>query len=321
MHSTALLTLLLLNISDFLREPDYTVAREGDRWVVQKPAVNARQPLTISQHEDRSAAESRKRSLPRLRLNVPFVRFDPTTYERTLVADWSGQKDAVEVEADVREILSRFAPAQVQVLLESTSLYMARLYGATGHTAEESSDGTRFVIYLDPFRATGRLHVAATLIHELTHLERYRARGFHANRAAAVLPKSDFVLLGLADEFAAYQAEANLVRSFLANETKEEESRAARHAMRDPELNWPVALTLLLGIEGPSDQTRRMIEARRQVILDVAHAASSYWDSHNGDVLDPMLRQTVRNWYKNLREWKDIEAGRAAWNRAESRSR
>jgi hypothetical protein len=195
---------------------------------------------------------------------------------------------------------------------------MARLYGATGHTAEESTDHARFVIYLDPFRATGRLHVAATLIHELTHLERYRARGFHANRAAAVLPRSDFVLLGLADEFAAYQAEASLVRSFLVSQAKEEAHRAARDAMRNPELNWPLALTLMLGVEGPPEEPRRTIEARRQVLLDLAHTAGSYWDARHKDVLDPLIRETIRNWYKRSSEWQQITAERAAWNKAES---
>jgi hypothetical protein len=247
-----------------------------------------------------------------------FVRFDPATYNRTVIADWTSQEDAREVEADVRGILQRFAPAGLQALLQSTPLYMARLFGATGHTAEESSDPTRFVIYLDPFRATGRLHGAATLVHELTHVQRFRARGFHANRAAAVLPKQDFVLLGLADEFAAYQAEANLVRSFLEAEANREVRRAIRDAMRKPELRWPVALNVMLGIEGPPDPERRVIEARRQVVLDLARTAGSYWHSRRLDSLDPAQRETIRNWYEGSREWKEIAAGRLEWERAQA---
>jgi hypothetical protein len=53
------------------------------------------------------------------------------------------------------------------------------------------------------------------------------------------------------------------------------------------------------------------------VVLDVAHTAGSYWDSRNVDVLDPMLRQMIRNWYKGSREWKDMAAERAAWRKAE----
>jgi hypothetical protein len=192
---------------------------------------------------------------------------------------------------------------------------MARLAGAAGHTAEESADPARFVIYLDPFRATGRLHAAATLVHELNHVERYRARGFHANRAAAVLSKGDFVLLGLVDEFAAYRAEANLVRSFLDGQIKDEARRSAGDAFSSPDLNWPVALTVLLGFEGPSDEARRMMEVRRQVALDVHRIAGSYWDSRHVDAIDPVLRQTIHDWYKHSREWKTISAERQQWRR------
>jgi hypothetical protein len=320
LHHVALLLALLLPLQapDFLHEPDYAVVNQGGHWIVQKPGVGDRPPVTISQHLDRAAAESRKRSLPRLRLSGMFVRFDPATYERTLIADWTGQQDALHTDAGVREILNRFAPVGVRALLQSTPVYMARLFGATGHTAEESTDHARFVIYLDPFRATGRLHAAATLAHELAHLERYRARGFHANRAAAVLPKKDFILLGLTDEFAAYRAEGNLVQSFLDSRPDEGARRAARDAIRKPELNWPVALTVLLGLEGPSDQGRRMDEARRQVALDVERNARSYWDSHHRDSphpysMDPALRKTIRDWYRRSREWKEIAAARSEW--------
>jgi hypothetical protein len=220
------------------------------------------------------------------------------------------------MEADIHEIVNRFAPAGARALLQSTPLYMARLSGATGHTAEESTDHARFVIYLDPFRATGRLHAAATLLHELTHLERYRARGFHANRAAAVLPKEDFVLLGPADEFAAYQAEVNLVRSFLDSQAKEEARRAVRDAICTPELNWPIALTVMLGFEGPSDQALRIMDARRQVVLDLERNASSYWESRHMDSIDPLLRQTISDWYKHSREWKGISSERPEWRKA-----
>lgn len=316
-HSIALLSaLLLLESPDLLVEPSYSVAREGDLWVVQKPGTDARQPIAISQHQDRSAAELRRRSLPRLRLNGQFVRFDPVTRARTLIVDWTGQEDAREVEKDVRDILDKFAPAGTEALLRSTPLYMARLYGVTGHTAEESTDHKRFVIYLDPFRATGRLHAAATLVHELTHVVRYRSRGFHANRAAAVLPKADFVLLGLADEFAAYQAEANLVQAFLDGQANEEVRRAAGDAMRNRELGWPVALTVLLGFEGPPNQARRVMEARRQVVLDLEQKAANYWKSRHLDSLDPLMRQTIRNWHTDSREWKEIAAERPEWRKA-----
>jgi hypothetical protein len=319
LHSIALLVAMLpLNVQDVLQEPDYSVAKVGDHWIVQKPRVGGRQPVTISQHHDRSAAELRKRSLPRLRLNGMFVQFDPATYARTVIADWTGHQDAQQIDADVREIVTRFAPAGVQALLQSTRVYMARLSGATGHTAEESTDHASFVIYLDPFRATGRLHAAATLVHELTHLERYRAHGFHVNRAAAVLPKADFILLGLADEFAAYQAEANLVRSFIDSHVKEELPRAARDAISNPELNWPLALAVMLGFEGPYDQMRRIMEARRQVVLDIATPGGRYWDSRHMDLIDPRLGQTIRQWYKHSREWKVISSERRDWRKAEN---
>ena len=92
-----------------------------------------------------------------------FVRFDPATNARTAIADWTGQEDAQQVDADVREIVngSRQSGPVPCALLQSTPVYMARLSGATGHTAEDGSDDARFIIYVDPFRATGRLHAAS----------------------------------------------------------------------------------------------------------------------------------------------------------------
>jgi hypothetical protein len=308
---------LQLAVPDYVKEPDYQVIQHGDRWIVQKPQVGTRQPLTISQHPDRSAAEFRKRSLPRLRLDGLFVRFDPVTYARTLIDDWTNQEDARQIGSDVREIVSRFAPAEARALLQSTPLYMARLPGATGHTAEDATDPARLVIYVDPFRATSRLHVAATIVHELTHAQRYRARGFHGNRAAAVLPKGDFVLLGLADEFAAYEAEANLVRSFLGSQSSEELRRSAGDAIRSAESNWPQAVTIMLCLEGASVESRRMMEARHHVVLDLKRNASSYWESRRLDRIEPTLQQTIRHWYKHSREWRQISAERPTWKKAE----
>jgi hypothetical protein len=313
-----LLAFLPLESPDLLREPDYAVVRHGDRWILQKPGVGGRQPFTISEHTDRGAAELRRRSLPRLRLESLFVRFDPASGLRTPIADWTDRNDAQEISADIREVVDRFAPRGTLARLQATPVFMARLFGATGHTAEEPDDFTRFVILLDPFRATGRLHAASTLIHELTHVERYRARGFHANRAAAAMPKRDFVLLGLADEFAAFHAEANLVRSFLDGRAKQEVRQAIAAAIRDPELRWPLALTVMLGFEGPSDEVRRLGEVRRHVVLDLARNAGAYWEARHNDILDPVLRHTIRDWYEDSREWREIRSERAEWNKAEA---
>jgi hypothetical protein len=190
------LVLLPFGLPELLQEPEYSVSRDGNVWMLNKPGTGGRRPVTISQHPNRGAAELRRRSLPRVRLSRPFVRFDPATCRRTLIVDWTGAEDAREIEVDVRELLDRFAPAAKRALLESTPVYMARLSGESGHTAEEETNSASFVVYLDPFRATGRLHAAATLTHETAHVERYRARGFHANRAASALPKEDFVRTG-----------------------------------------------------------------------------------------------------------------------------
>jgi hypothetical protein len=305
-----------LEVPHWLREPDYEIAKDGDLWVLRKPGRGSRPPLAISRHPDRKAAEMRRRVLPRLRLGGLFVRYDPATQARTVIADWTGLADSREIESDVREILNRFAPAGPPALLPSTPLYLARLFGATGHTAEESTDRTRVAIHLDPFRATGRLHAAATILHELTHVERFRARGFHANRAAATLTKQDFVLLGLADEFAAYQAEADLVRSFLGGQPDREASRTAARAMRDPELRWPLALRVLLGFEGPADQDRRMREARRQVVLDLEGIAGRYWQSRHTDPLDPALGRRISDWRLRSSDWEEIATQRPAWKTA-----
>jgi hypothetical protein len=318
LYFTLLPALLALEVPDLLREPGYIITKEGHYWAVRKPGMGSRLPVTISQHRHRSAAELRKRSLPRLRLDGLFVRFDPATFERTVIADWTDQEDAQAIGADVREILNRFAPAGILALLQSTPVYVARLFGATGHTAEESTDPTQFVIYMDPFRATGRLHAASTLLHELTHLERYRTRGFHANRAAAVLPKADFVLLGLADEFGAYQAEANLVRSLFDSHAKAKPGHQAGEGIGDEELSWPLAVKVLLGLEGPSDEANRIMEARRQVVLDLARTAGHYWDARHTDPIDPKLRQMIQNWHESSREWKEIDAERPEWEEAET---
>jgi len=305
-HAIALLAVLVLpGAPELLQEPEYMVARDGDSWVVRKPGLGGRPPLEISRHATRNAAEFRRRSLPRVRLSGLFVRF---FRPETVIADWTGQADARQVQADVREILDRFASGAARVL-QATPVRMARLNRAAGRTAEDSADSKRLVIYLDPFRATGRLHAAATLVHELTHVERYGARGFHANRAAAVLPKRDFVLLGLADELFAYQAEASLLRAFLAGQPDEETRRAARQAMTRPELNWPMALTALLGLEGDRN-------VRRQVLLDLERVAASYWDARHLERIDPRLAETIRLWHKKSHEWRQMAAERAEWERA-----
>lgn len=319
MHAILLLGALAMpGVPELLQEPDYEVVRDGDAWVVRKPELGGRRPITISRHPDRSAAESRKRALPRLRLSGPVVRFNPATNERIVSADWTMEEDARQIEADVREIVDRCAPPGLRALRSSTPLYLARLLGATGHTAEESTDPTRFVVYLDPFRATGRLHAAATIVHELAHVERFRARGFHANRAAAVLPKGEFVLLGLADELAAYTVEASLVQGFLEKPENGDVRTAAPRVMRRPEFRWPLALSTLLGFAGFADRAGQIREARRQVVLDLARIAGRYWDGHHTDSLDPALRQTILTWYKQSREWKEISAERSAWRKAES---
>jgi hypothetical protein len=135
------------------------------------------------------------------------------------------------------------------------------------------------------------------------------------------MPKKDFVLLGLADEFAAYQAEADMVRAFLESRQQDEVRREACAAMRAPELGWPVALNVLLGVEGPQDQERRMVRARREVLLDLERNAGAYWNAHHNDWLEPHLRESIQTWYRSSPEWKEIAAGRSAWSDAERQLR
>ena len=59
------------------------------------------------------------------------------------------------------------------------------------------------------------------------------------------------------------------------------------------------------------------MEARRQVVLDLQRNAGGYWDSRQLDVIDPLLRETIRDWYKRSSEWKEIAAQRSAWRKAE----
>lgn len=304
-----------------LQEPDYFTEKNGDKWTLRKPALQIFEPAegapprawTIFEDEHRITVEQRKNALPRLRLNRALVQFHPLTRRRQPIADWTGQSDAREIESDIHTLLNRFAPASSAALLSSTPIYMARLNGATGHTAEELGDHRRFVIYMDPFRATGRLHAASTLIHELSHIERYRSRGFHANRAVAVLSKPDFILLGVVDELAAYQAEATLIASFLNSISSSSVLRAVRNLMPSAELRWPAALMVLLGFEGSSDPPTRMKEAREQIVLDIHRQASAYWEIHHDDSLDPLLEATVRKWYSGSREWAEIAGQRRNW--------
>lgn len=288
-----------------LWEPPYTVEREGAVWQVKKPrwsvfgGAGSRPAWTLFESPRRPTAEQRRSALPRLRLARALVRFNPATHGRTIIRDWSAEPDAREIEEDIQTLLSRFAPA-AHARLAQTPLYLARLYAASGHTAEEPDDFRRFAVYLDPFRATGRLHAASTLVHELAHVERYAARGFHANRAAAVLPREDFILLGLADELAGYRAEAAFLEAYFAA-LEAEERRALRQAMPAAQLRWPAALTALLA--------GRVKEAREQVILDVHGQAARYWETHRAGRLDPALEAAIRNWYSS-QEWKDIAAQR-----------
>ena len=310
-----------------LQEPSYFIELQGDKWAVKKPRLRVLdsggsgppQAWTIFEDSQRVTVEKRMKVLPRLRLNRALVEFNPLTRRRTLIADWRDQGDAQEIAADIQALLDRFAPPAGQTSFPSIPLYMARLSGASGHTAEEWNDPRRFVIYLDPFRATGRLHAASTLIHELSHAQRYRMRGFHGNRTAAVLSKRDFVLLGVSDELAAYQAEASLITSFLKSVADETLLRAVRTAMLSVQLRWPAALTVLLGFEDSPGSSDPMKEARARILLDLESQAGRYWDIHHKDSLDPALAATIRSWYAESPEWKAIVAGRADWRNAGSR--
>jgi hypothetical protein len=226
------------------------------------------------------------------------------------LANWTGEGDAQETEADIRLLIERFASPSARSLLASTPIYMARLDGASGHTAEEPGDQHGFVVYIDPFRATSRLHAAATLVHELTHVEHYLSRGFHANRAAAVMAREDFVLLGLADELGACEVEAAFVAAALKGLFNGEQQLAARTAMLSSELRWPAALLSLLGITGVGGLPRE------HIVTDLAEQAARYWRAHRHDRLVPELAAAIRNWAGQSAEWQDIFAQRDAWRKA-----
>ncbi len=305
----------------FLREPDYHIQKQGDVWSVRKPKLRVlemtapAEAWTVYSGATRAAAEKRMTALPRLRLNRPLVQFDPVTRERKPIENWTSEPDAQEAAHDVDAIASRFGSPAARALISSTPVYLARLNGAFAHTAEEPDDSRRFVIYLDPFRATGRLHAAATLAHELVHVERYRVRGFHANRAASVLPGRDFILLAAADELEAVHAEAALITAFL-NGLSTDVREAAKEAMPSGQFRWPKALIILLGFESPADPETRMNEARRQIALDLNHQAARYWAFHHFEQLPRDLRTTITDWHSRSPEWRDIARQRPEWARA-----
>src|SRR5687768_13363253 len=314
-------------IPAFLQEPGYFIDKQGGKWAIKKPKLRvlpisqipSPEAWTIFEHTQRTTVEERKKALPRLRLNREFVAFNPLTRQRTLLEDWKDQSDAQEIEADIQAILSRFAPAPAATSFSSIPLYMARLSGASGHTAEEWNDDQRFVIYIDPFRATGRLHAASTLVHEVSHVERYRRRGFHGNRAAVVLSKEDFILLGAYDELAAYRAEVALLTSFLNSITSEALRRAVISAMSSVQLRWPATLRLLLGFEDSPDSGEQLTEARKRILRELGSQAGRYWDNHHRDTLTPALLATIRSWYSQSQEWSDIVAQSVGWRDAGAR--
>jgi hypothetical protein len=240
-----------------------------------------------------SVAHAPSSDSPHWRLSRAFVSFNPVTRERTTLEDWTNSADAQATEAKVHALLKQFAPASAGAL-SRTPVYMARLYGASGYTAEEPHDPNSFVLYADPFRATSPLHLAATLVHELAHVERYRGRGFHANRAAAVLSRGDFILLGAADEMAAFRTEA----AFLAASTP-------RLDLSDAEMRWPRALAALL-----SQDPRA---ARVEIVLDMSGQAARYWHTHHRQPLPSALEESIRSWVTHSPEWRKIAAQRAEW--------
>ncbi|MEB2359757.1 MAG: hypothetical protein HUU41_14060 [Bryobacteraceae bacterium] len=308
-------------IQALLQEPGYFIEKAGGKWTVRKPGIRVFDPeggkppevWTVFADTRQNMAEWRKEALPKLRLSRALVRFDPVTRRRTLVEDWARERDARATEADVRALLDRFAPPDVPVLLSSTPLYLARLNGASGHTAEEWNDQHRFVMYIDPFRATGRLHAASTLVHELSHVASYRKRGFHANRAAAVLTRSDFILLGVSDEFAAYEAEAAFIESFVNSVQSVEERGTIARLMMLPELRWPAGLVELLGFGRSPEWGARRREARRHVVLDLDRQAARYWNAYRKRELSVSVEAVIRDWYLHSSEWKEIAGKRAEW--------
>jgi hypothetical protein len=299
-----------------LREPDYFIENRDGKWRVRKPRVlmaapaqaASPEPWIIYEDSARAAAEERASALPRVRLARVLVDFNPRSRERMPIANWTREADAQEIESDIRALLTKFASERVHDAFAATPLYMARLNGASGHIAEESNDYRSFVVYLDPFRATGRLHAAATLTHEFAHLGRYRERGFHANRAASVMPRKDFILLGVEDELRAYRDEAGFVAAFLNSLKDEVSRRAARKVMASPDLRWPAALRALLDSELSATP-----EVRKQIVLDLERQASRYWVLRRRDRLDESLEAAIRNWYPRSAEWQNIAQTRAEW--------
>jgi hypothetical protein len=320
-----ILCLLLLqgeSASPVLKEPDYFIDRsESNKWRLRKPRLQGSQEAwIIFEDKSRTIVENRRNALPRVRLSRPLVVFSPLTRQTMPLEDWTGENDALEIEADIQHLVNRFAPATARTLLSSTPVYMARLAGASGYTAEQANDARKFVVYIDPFRASGRLHAASTLVHELSHVERYRTRGFHANRAAAVLAKSDFILLGATDELAGYEAEAALIRALLSTVPSDAARRAIMEAMRAVELRWPAALLAVLDFEGRPGAAERMKQAREQIVLDIERQAAGYWDVHRDDTLVAPLEAAIRAWSRS-EEWKDITAERSKWLEAGARVR
>ncbi|MCL4852224.1 MAG: hypothetical protein KJZ78_12690 [Bryobacteraceae bacterium] len=308
-------------IPALLQEPGYFIETAGGKWRVRKPGIRIFDPVgskpaeawTVFEDTRQDMVEWRKEALPKLRLNRALVRFDPITRRRTLVEDWTRESDALEIEADVRALLERFAAPDVLALFSSTPLYMARLNGASGHTAEEWNDQQRFVIYIDPFRATGRLHAASTLVHELSHAASYWKRGFHANRAVSVLSRSDFILLGVSDEFAAYEAEAAFIESFVNSVRSDEDRGTIARLMTLPELRWPTGLIELLGFGRSPEAGARRGEARKHVVLDLDRQAARYWDAYHKRELSASVEAAIRDWYVHSPEWKDIAGKRDEW--------
>ena len=89
--------------------------------------------------------------------------------------------------------------------------------------------------------------------------------------------------------------------------------------MPSAQFKWPLALKVLLGLEGPGVPGARTNEVRRHIALELNPQAARYWAFPGKEPSPPDLRAAIRDWYSRSPEWKTIVRERKKWARAGAR--
>jgi hypothetical protein len=219
-------------IPPVLSEPAYRVRQDSvsGRFQLGKPgyeifdeAVLSSAPFIVIQEFTAQAdADAMRVKLPPIRfpgrLQVQIIDGNSSQLPAEQQADWTNAPDAQEARRHLAETLDKIPlinslPDQTQV-----SVGLARLErGTMAHFSANPADVTKGLLRVDPFQCSrGILGLAVTYIHELTHAQYFYRRKFTLPGLVPLITREDYVLIGLDEEFAAYQNEVIAVKQFLS---------------------------------------------------------------------------------------------------------